>query len=54
MRVGFKEDVVRAEVGVPGDSIVVGGDVVAEGEGDEIRSVTPRFIDIFQLNQYCN
>ena len=45
---GFEKDVVGTEISVPGDSIVVGGDIVPERECDEIRSIPPGFIHILQ------
>jgi len=34
MSVSFEKDVVGAEISVPGNSIVIGGDIVPEWEGD--------------------
>ena len=46
MGMSFEEDVVGAEFRVPGDSIVIGGDIVPEGESYEVGSVASWFIDV--------
>lgn len=44
----FEKDIVGTEISVPGNGIVVGGDIVSERECDEIRSIPPGFIHILQ------
>ena len=45
---GLEKDIVGTEISVPGNGIVVGGDIVSEWECDEIWSIAPGFIHIFQ------